>query len=100
MRRPDLITSRVHDGRAVCFHTTHIGEDFPVHLQVAFGRGVFKLLHWTFRNRGRTAYGLTPGLIYLRDLPLNLADLDRRGYPAALVAYRAECQRTGRGNAI
>lgn len=64
-------------------------EDEGQHLQIAFGRGVFRLLH--VKGPG----DLTPGLIYLRDLPLNLATLAAYGYPHALAAYHAECQRAG-----
>jgi hypothetical protein len=93
MRNPNLITSRYHDGQHSCFHTTLIGEVMDKNLQVAFGRGVFRLLH-QYPKVPPTAYGLTNGLIYLRDLPLNLADLFHRGFPFALRAYRDECERT------
>jgi hypothetical protein len=63
-----------------------IGEHFPKHLQVAYGRGVYHLLHEP---------GPHFGLNFLRDLPLNLSTLCTRGYPHALAAYRAECVRTG-----
>jgi hypothetical protein len=95
MRNPNLLTSRYHDGKAWCFHTTLIGEALTKNLQVAFGRGVFKLLHRP-TTLPRTAYGLTHGLIYLRDLPLNLGDLAHRGFPFALQAYREECARSGK----
>ena len=99
MRNPNLITSRFHDGKHWCSHTTAIGEELDKYLQVAFGRGVFRLLH-QYPKVPPTAYSLTNGLIYLRDLPLNLSDLARRGFPIALWAYREECARTGKAPAI
>jgi hypothetical protein len=60
------------------------GTVFPRHLQVAYGRGVFRLCH-TLQ---------THGLSYLRDLPLNLADLAYMGFEHALASYRNECERT------
>ena len=99
MKNPNLITSRYHDGRYWCFHTTLIGEAMNKNLQVAFGRGVFKLLH-QYPEVVPTAFGLTNGLIYLRDLPLNLSDLARRGFPIALHSYREECARTRKAPAI
>jgi hypothetical protein len=64
-------------------NTVHRGKCLPRHLQVAFGRGVFRLCHTQ----------LTHGLVYLRDLPLNLDTLSRQGFPHALAAYRSECAR-------
>jgi hypothetical protein len=87
--RTNIITTYVHDGARTFPHSTHLGEDLPRYLQIAFGRGVFRLLHAQRPH--------TPGLIYLRDLPLNLATLAAHGYPHALGAYHAECQRAGIG---
>ena len=87
--RTNVLTTWVHEGRRIIPHATHVGEDLPRHLQIAFGRGVFRLLH--VKPPGE----FTPGLIYLRDLPLNLATLAAHGYPHALAAYHAECQRAG-----
>lgn len=56
----------------------------PEHIQVAFGRGIFRLLH-----------GNDPRFIYLRDMPMNLLELANGGHPHAWWAYRAECTRTG-----
>ncbi|MBU6429613.1 MAG: hypothetical protein KGR26_11415 [Cyanobacteria bacterium REEB65] len=99
MRHHSLSVQVIHEGGRVCFHTSHQGPQLPRHLQVAFGRGVFRLLHGS-SHPTRTAFGLTHGLVYLRDLPLNLADLARRGFPHALEAYRAECHRTHRTPAL
>lgn len=60
------------------------GEYFPKHLQVAYGRAVFRLM-----NKA----GDTHGLKYLRDLPLNLWDLNDLGYYWALRAYNREFDR-------
>lgn len=75
------------------------GEDFPPHLQKAFGRAVFRLLH---RPPAVHVDGchFHRGLIYLRDLPLNLLVLDAQGYPWARSAYDYECCRTGEGAVI
>ena len=99
MRDKRLLVDFIGDPQGrVCHHATLIGEDFPRHLQIAFGRAVFRLLHGAGRHRsgfGRTAYGLTDGLVYLRDLPLNLASLARLGHGWAMGAYLAECERSG-----
>lgn len=62
------------------------GTEFPKHLQVAYGRHIFRLLHG---NSDR------PGL-WLRDLPLSLDSLVREfGFIHAGNAYQAECNRAG-----
>ena len=96
--RTNVVTQRIWYGEHFVHSSDHIGESLPRHLQVAFGRAVFRLLHGWAEPRLRPAWresGLTNGLIYLRDLPLNLCDLERRGYPHALAAYRSECRRVG-----
>ena len=60
----------------------------PRHIQVAYGRTVFKLCAIGFNSlTGRNQIN------YLRDLPLNLADLARNGFPWAKWAFDAECRR-------
>lgn len=63
------------------------GQEMPRHMQIAYGRFVFRLMHGTPGNAGR------PGL-WLRDLPLNLCDLvSEYGMIHAGNAYHAECER-------
>lgn len=59
------------------------GTVVPRHIQVAYGRHVYRLLHVGF-NSSRPS-------LYMRDLPMSLWELDYNGYPHALMAYRAEC---------
>jgi hypothetical protein len=63
------------------------GTWMPEHVQVAYGRAVFRLLH----GRSRSA-----DLIWLVDLPSSLEDLATQyPLPHAWFAYCAECQRVG-----
>ena len=58
----------------------------PRHIQIAWGRYIFRLLHDS--NPSRCS-------IWLRDLPLSLWDLAREyGHTEALNAYMVECNRT------
>ena len=59
-----------------------IGGRFDRHMQVAWGRHVYRLLH------GGRDCGL-----YLRDLPLSLWNLAERGYTIPLDTYREEVSR-------
>lgn len=63
------------------------GEKMPKHIQIAYGRYIFKLMHAEEKHRVA---------IWPRDLPLNLSDLAScYKFSHALTAYRAECQRSG-----
>lgn len=63
------------------------GREMPRHIQIAYGRHIFRLMHGTPEQNKRRG-------IWLRDLPLNLSDLAREyGYFDAVSAYHAECDR-------
>lgn len=67
-----------------------IGKYMPRHIQIAFGRHIFRLLHGG-RNCG----------LWLRDLPLNLHDLAREyGFRYAYDEYLHECIRTHQASQI
>lgn len=65
------------------------GEHFPKHLQVAYGRGIFRLMHWPAEKAKKRP------CLWLRDLPLNLWYLHSQGFTTCLEAYELECKRTG-----
>lgn len=61
------------------------GREMPMHIQVAYGRHIFRLAHGG-RNCG----------LWLRDLPLNMHDLAHEyQFYGAYNAYLDECKRTG-----
>jgi hypothetical protein len=62
------------------------GQEFPKHLQTAYGRYIFRLLH---------NYKGLKHSIWLRDMPLSLFDLAYNGSKWAIASYLAECQRKG-----
>ena len=62
-----------------------VGRTMPRHIGIAYGRHIFRLAH------GGRDCGL-----WLRDLPLNMADLaSELGIHWPLKAYFAECKRAG-----
>lgn len=63
------------------------GRDFPRHLQIAFGRYVFRLFHDKSDN--------LRGDLWLRDLPHNLKELAVMGYREALTAFNLERRSNG-----
>lgn len=65
------------------------GQEFPPHLQIAYGRYIFRLMHLT-----KSSHRING--IWLRDLPLNLIDLAREyGYHHALTAFNIERRNIG-----
>ena len=61
------------------------GRLIPRHLQIAYGRHIFALLHLTHAERANRPH------LFLRDAPLSVWE-----HPFALESYHAECRRTGR----
>ena len=71
-------------GKPTIYGKSLIGGRFDRHMQVAWGRHVYRLLH------GGRDCGL-----FLRDLPLNLWNLAECGYTVPLDTYRDEVARNG-----
>lgn len=62
------------------------GKEFPRHLQIAYGRYLAKLMFNPKAEQPKFT-------LWLRDLPLNMFDLEERGYGFVVKAYEAESGR-------
>lgn len=60
------------------------GSDFPWYLQTAYGRYIARLMY------GERTSKCPQFSLWLRDLPLNVYDLDYAGYCRVVPAFKAE----------